>query len=111
MCLKRRRSLSNQNNKIKLSNPLQNQKIKFTSSDRLWIVGDLVNRGSDSLSVLRFLKNFPGNLQCVLGNHDLHLLAVAENIRPLKPSDTFSDILRAKDREELLNWLKQYGKI
>ena len=76
-------------------------------TDALWLVGDLVNRGPKSLEVLRFLKNFSGVLHCVLGNHDLHLLACAQNVRPLKSSDTFSDILMAHDRDELLLWLRR----
>jgi bis(5'-nucleosyl)-tetraphosphatase (symmetrical) len=74
--------------------------------DALWLVGDLVNRGPQSLDILRFLKNFSGTLHCVLGNHDLHLLACAENVRPIKSSDTFSEILCADDRNELLLWLR-----
>lgn len=75
--------------------------------DALWCVGDLVNRGPKSLEVLRFLKNFSGQLHCVLGNHDLHLLACAEGVRPLKISDTFGDILIASDCDELLFWLRR----
>lgn len=82
-------------------------KIHFSDGDALWLVGDLVNRGPNSLAVLRFLKNFSGTLHCVLGNHDLHLLACAQGVRPLKPSDTFNDVLSAPDRDELLYWLRQ----
>lgn len=71
--------------------------------DRLWFVGDLVNRGPDSLGTLRFVRGL--DAECVLGNHDLHLLAVAAGGRPLKPSDTFTDVLDAPDRDELLAWL------
>ncbi len=71
--------------------------------DRLWFVGDLVNRGPDSLGALRFIRNL--NAETVLGNHDLHLLAVAAGARPLKKRDTFTDVLAAPDRDELLAWL------
>jgi bis(5'-nucleosyl)-tetraphosphatase (symmetrical) len=81
--------------------------IHFSEADELWLVGDLVNRGAQSLAVLRFLKKFQGNLRCVLGNHDLHLLAAANGARQLKSTDTFTDILAAADRDELLFWLRQ----
>lgn len=73
------------------------------SRDRLWFVGDLVNRGTDSLGTLRYVREL--NAECVLGNHDLHLLAVAAGGRPLKSSDTFTDVLDAPERDELLDWL------
>ena len=56
--------------------------------DRLWLVGDLVNRGPESLETLRFLYRMRESLVCVLGNHDLHLLAVGRNIERLKKGDT-----------------------
>ena len=58
------------------------------NKDRLWLVGDLVNRGPQSLETLRFLYAMQDSLTCVLGNHDLHLLAVAHNIERLKKHDT-----------------------
>src|SRR4030065_1933586 len=73
--------------------------------DRLWFAGDLVNRGPQSLSVLRLVKSLP-NALTVLGNHDLHLLAVASGQAPKKKHDTFDDVLSAPDREELLGWLR-----
>jgi bis(5'-nucleosyl)-tetraphosphatase (symmetrical) len=76
-------------------------------ADRLWFVGDLVNRGPESLSVLRYLKQIKPALQVVLGNHDLFLLAVAEGIVPPRSKDTIQDVLRAPDRNELLVWLRQ----
>ncbi len=83
------------------------EKIQFDiTKDALWLVGDIVNRGPQSLEVLRFCKNFKGKLHCVLGNHDLHLLATAEGVRPQKPSDTMVEILHAPDRDELLAWLR-----
>jgi bis(5'-nucleosyl)-tetraphosphatase (symmetrical) len=77
------------------------------SKDRLWLVGDLVNRGPESLATLRFLYAMRASLTCVLGNHDLHLLAAAHNIEHLKKSDTLQEILDAPDRDELIDWLRQ----
>lgn len=75
-------------------------------TDRLWLVGDLVNRGPDSLSVLRLVKSLGEAAIAILGNHDLHLLAVAEGVAELHRSDTFDEILNAPDRDELLAWLR-----
>lgn len=75
--------------------------------DRLWIAGDLVNRGPDNLSVLRYLSAMPSDqLVVVLGNHDLHLLAVANGGKKRAKKDTISDVLEAPDGEQLLNWLR-----
>ena len=74
--------------------------------DRLWFVGDLVNRGPASLECLRFIKSLGDRAVAILGNHDLHLLAVAHGIRQAHRSDTFTNILQAPDREELLDWLR-----
>jgi len=74
--------------------------------DRLWFTGDLVNRGPRSLEVLRFVKSLGERAECVLGNHDLHLLAVAAGAAKLKKRDTLDDILRATDRNDLLHWLR-----
>lgn len=73
------------------------------SADRLFPAGDLVNRGPDSLGVLRLLARL--DAQAVLGNHDLHLLRTARAGRPARPTDTFGDVLRAEDRERCLDWL------
>ncbi|MCC6139484.1 MAG: symmetrical bis(5'-nucleosyl)-tetraphosphatase [Nitrospira sp.] len=82
--------------------------IRFDPSvDRLWCVGDLVNRGPASLRVLRSLKQLGPAAQVVLGNHDLFLLAAAEGLASLRPKDTIQDILAAEDRAELLEWLRQ----
>jgi len=75
------------------------------SKDTLWLTGDLVNRGPKSLETLRFIKNLKGNHRIVLGNHDLHLLSVASNAHPGFKEDTFQDILKAPDRDELIAWL------
>lgn len=74
--------------------------------DRLWLAGDLVNRGPDSLKTLDFVRGLGHRAVSVLGNHDLHLLAVAAGTRPLRESDTFTDVLAAPDREDLLRWLR-----
>lgn len=75
--------------------------------DRLWFVGDLVNRGPHSLAVLRLARNLTDNAVCVLGNHDLHLLAVALAGARLRARDTLAEILQAPDRTSLLDWLLQ----
>jgi bis(5'-nucleosyl)-tetraphosphatase (symmetrical) len=76
------------------------------ASDRLWLVGDLVNRGPESLAVLRTVKALGNAAVTVLGNHDFHLLTVAEGHRQLHGHDTLAPILDAPDREELLAWLR-----
>jgi len=76
------------------------------ASDTLWFTGDLVNRGPHSLEVLRFVRALP-SVVAVLGNHDLHLLAVASGQAPAKRRDTLQPILAAADRDELLSWLRQ----
>jgi bis(5'-nucleosyl)-tetraphosphatase (symmetrical) len=75
--------------------------------DRLWFVGDLVNRGPRSAQTLRFAKSLGRRQVTVLGNHDLALLVVAEGIRKPHRGDTFEDILSAPDREELIDWLRR----
>lgn len=83
------------------------EKIRFDrASDRLWLVGDLVNRGADSLKVLRLVKSLGEAAITVLGNHDLHLLAVAAGVSRLHRGDTLDEILAAPDRDELLDWLR-----
>lgn len=77
------------------------------SNDRLWLVGDLINRGPASLDCLRYVYRMRNAIQCVLGNHDLHLLAVARGHRQPSRSDTLDEILNAPDAEELLHWLRQ----
>jgi bis(5'-nucleosyl)-tetraphosphatase (symmetrical) len=74
--------------------------------DCLWCVGDLVNRGPDSLSVLRYIRSLGERAVCVLGNHDLHLLAVASDNPRHKDAQTLGDVLGAPDRDELLDWLR-----
>ena len=83
------------------------EKIQFNPlADTLWLVGDLVNRGPDSLGVLRLVKSLGKAAITVLGNHDLHLLAVAAGVAELHRSDTLNDILAAPDRDDLLDWLR-----
>lgn len=77
------------------------------ASDRLWFAGDLVNRGPDSLAVLRFVRGLGERAVSVLGNHDLHLLALAEGVGRLQSADTLRPVLDAPDRDELLHWLRQ----
>ena len=75
--------------------------------DQLWFAGDLINRGPESLETLRFIKFLGANAKVVLGNHDLHLIAVAHGHSSLKRSDTLLEILTARDRDELIDWLRQ----
>ncbi len=77
-----------------------------TPHPQLIFVGDLVNRGPQSLATLRLIRSFGDTTRTVLGNHDLHLLAVAHGIRKPHRSDTLDDILNAPDRDELLDWLR-----
>ncbi len=82
-------------------------KIKFNKSrDSLWFVGDLVNRGPDSLACLRFARGLGDGAITVLGNHDLHLFAVAEGVSKAGKRDTIQPILDAPDRDDLLAWLR-----
>ena len=76
------------------------------ADDTLWCVGDLVNRGSHSLEVLRFIKNLGEKHITVLGNHDLHLLSVAYGVSEIHKSDTLNEILVAPDKNELMDWLR-----
>ena len=81
--------------------------ISFSPSrDTLYFLGDLVNRGPDSAGVLRRLMRYGPSVQCVLGNHDLHLLAVAHGARKPNRKDTLNGILDAPDRGALLDWLR-----
>ena len=75
------------------------------ANDTLWCVGDLVSRGPDSLGVLRFIRGLGDTAVCVLGNHDLHLLALSAGNRKHDESG-LADVLQASDREELLDWLR-----
>ncbi|MFO7543013.1 MAG: symmetrical bis(5'-nucleosyl)-tetraphosphatase [Thiobacillus sp.] len=82
-------------------------KLKFDPvADRLLFVGDLVNRGPDSLAVLRYIKSLGKAAISVLGNHDLNLLALAEGFGHAHKGDTLDEVLAAPDRDELLYWLR-----
>jgi bis(5'-nucleosyl)-tetraphosphatase (symmetrical) len=82
------------------------ERLNFSADrDQLWFVGDLVNRGPDSLAALRRVRSLGDNAVVVLGNHDLHLLAVAHGARRPRRSDTLDEVLAAPDREALLEWL------
>lgn len=77
------------------------------AADRLWLVGDLVNRGPHSAKVLRLARSLGERLTVVLGNHDLYLLMVAAGFARRGKDDTLDNLLKAKDRDELLDWLKR----
>jgi bis(5'-nucleosyl)-tetraphosphatase (symmetrical) len=74
--------------------------------DRIWLAGDLVNRGPQSLEVLRWCRAEQDNVTAVLGNHDIHLLAVASDLQPQGPKDTLDTLLNATDRDELVQWVR-----
>lgn len=83
-------------------------KINFNRrNDHLWFVGDLVNRGSNSLKTLRFIMDLGDTAHIVLGNHDLYLLARSEALIKNKDNDTIDDILSSPDKTQLLTWLRQ----
>lgn len=84
------------------------KKINFNpAKDTLWFTGDLINRGPQSLEVLRFVKSLGKKAIVVLGNHDLHLLAVANQLTANKKQDTLAEILTAPDGKALCDWLRQ----
>lgn len=84
------------------------KKIKFNPlKDTLWICGDLVNRGPDSLKTLEYIRSLGDSVKCVLGNHDLHLLALYYTSETPKKLDTLNDILASPDVESLMFWLRQ----
>lgn len=77
------------------------------SIDKIWFAGDLVARGPKSLETLRFVKSLGDSAVTVLGNHDLHLLAISQGIHPAKKKDKTDPIFKAKDRDELVDWLRR----
>ncbi len=88
------------------------QQIGFSASrDHVYVLGDLVNRGPDSLGSLRQLRGLGGSATCLLGNHDLHALAVAHGARKLQRSDTLAELMAAPDRDALLDWLRCNGRM
>ena len=85
------------------------EKIRFDPiNDLLWLTGDLVNRGPDNVSTLRFIRGLKSSVVVVLGNHDLHLLAIVFGGHAVQPTDTFHDVLSANDCEQLCLWLCQF---
>lgn len=80
--------------------------ISFSRHDHLWLVGDLVNRGPRSLDVLRWARANDASITCVLGNHDLHLLARCAGIAREKKRDTLDEVLAAPDCDQLVEWLR-----
>ncbi|WP_341580768.1 symmetrical bis(5'-nucleosyl)-tetraphosphatase [Marinobacter metalliresistant] len=83
-------------------------KVDFSPSrDRLWVAGDLINRGPSSLETLRYIESLGSSAVVVLGNHDLHLLAVALGGHETRRKDTLADILEAPDHDRLVDWLRQ----
>ena len=81
--------------------------ISHRSRDTLYLLGDLVNRGPESLAVLRRVTDYQASARCLLGNHDLHLLAVAYGVRRAGRSDTLQSVLEAPDHERLIDWLRR----
>ncbi|MGM0577423.1 MAG: symmetrical bis(5'-nucleosyl)-tetraphosphatase [Myxococcota bacterium] len=75
--------------------------------DRVWLAGDLVNRGHGSLHVLRWVRDLGDRAVAVLGNHDIHLLACALGVRDLRRRDTLEHVLEAPDCDDLLDWLRR----
>ncbi len=86
-------------------NLLSNMKFN-PDTDRLWLTGDIINRGPDSLGALRLAKQY--NAVSVLGNHECHLLAIANNVTSAGKKDTLQEILNADDSQELLDWVRQF---
>jgi len=83
------------------------EKVAFKKErDRLWFVGDLVNRGPKSLDVLRYVRALGARAITVLGNHDLHLATQHEGLERRRKDDTFDDVLKARDAAELVAWLR-----
>ncbi|MEO8280151.1 MAG: symmetrical bis(5'-nucleosyl)-tetraphosphatase [Ideonella sp.] len=82
--------------------------IDFSASrDHVFVLGDLVNRGPDNLSTLRQLRELGSSASCLLGNHDLHFLAIADGVRPLHRGDTLGDVLASPQREAWIEWIRQ----
>ncbi len=83
------------------------EKVAFSASrDHLTVLGDLVNRGPRSLATLRRLRGLGTSATCLLGNHDLHLLAASHGVRKSSKGDTLGEILDAPDRDDLISWLR-----
>ncbi len=84
------------------------KRVKFDQGkDQLWFVGDLINRGPQSLEVLQLARSLGDQAKIVLGNHDLHFLAVATGMRPARAKDTLDAVLQSPERDALVDWLRQ----
>jgi len=82
------------------------KKLEFNPQrDRLILLGDLVNRGPQSLEVIRYAMQNEASIDIVLGNHELHLLGVLDGVKLPRPTDTFHDVVNAPDREAIRDWL------
>lgn len=82
-------------------------KLALHQQDQLWFCGDLINRGEDNVATLKLLRDLGSQVQVVLGNHDLHALAIYYGLRPLHRSDTIQDLLRSPLADSLFEWLRQ----
>ena len=85
------------------------EKLNFSALDELWLVGDLINRGPQSLQLLRRVKTLSSQCKIVLGNHDLHFLAILFGGHKAGAKDTFEDLLQAPDVHEIGHWLQVYS--
>ncbi len=83
------------------------EKINFSADDELWLAGDLINRGPQSLQLLRRVKALSSQCQIVLGNHDLHFLAILFGGHKANSKDTFEELLQAPDVYEIGHWLRK----
>jgi len=76
------------------------------SGDQLWLTGDLVNRGPNSLATLQLLRSFGDSVKTVIGNHDLHFLAVATGVQRLRRGDTLTTLLKSPDLDDIVDWVR-----
>ena len=81
------------------------ERLQIQDSDQIYFLGDIINRGPQSLKTLRFIKAQP-NMHLLLGNHDIHTLACYQNVRQMGPKDTIAEIFKADDSEELMDYLR-----
>lgn len=83
------------------------KKVRFSqASDKLWCVGDLINRGPNSLDTLRYLQDMGSATEIVLGNHDLHFIAINEHCAPARTKDTLRKLLQSSDCQQMSDWLR-----
>ena len=76
-------------------------------NDQLWLAGDMINRGPESLKVMTYIIENQSAIKCVLGNHDLHFLAVAHGCKSINPKDTFNDILKSDSKNDVIEYLSR----